>query len=145
MELTKKDKACFNIAKEVSRLSDFPRVQIGCCAVYQHKVISTGSNSKRTDPIQKQYNKYRMFEPTVSEKPHMCHAEVSCLKPLMNRTDIDFSRVHLYVWRKFGSDSIGLARPCAGCMELIKKLGIRNIHYTNYGGYSHEIITYMKD
>lgn len=142
MELSKKDKAYFNIAKEVSTLSDFPRVQIGCCAVYQHKVISTGFNTKRTEPIQKKYNKYRGFMKNASETPHMCHAEISCLKSLINRNDIDFNRVHLYIWRKYGKESVGLSRPCEGCMQLIKQLGIKNIHYTNYGGYSHEVIVY---
>ena len=59
VELTKKNKTYFNIAKEVSYLSDFPRVQIGACAVYKHKVISTGCNSQRTSPLQKKYNQTR--------------------------------------------------------------------------------------
>ena len=76
MNLTKSDRAYFNIAKEMSKLSDFPRVQIGACAVYKHKVISTGCNSQRTSPLQKKYNKYRFSVDT----PHTCHAETNCLK-----------------------------------------------------------------
>lgn len=136
MQLTKKDRAYFNIAKEVSKLSDFPKVQIGACAIYKHKVISTGYNSQRTSPLQKRYNKYRF---TV-ETPHTCHAEISCLKSLINRKDIDFKNVDLYIYREYKNNELALARPCASCMKLITELGIRHIYYTNFGGFSHEEI-----
>ena len=86
VEFTKKDRAYFNIAKDVSALSDFPRIKIGCCAVYKHKVISTGFNTQRTSPLQKKYNKYRF----TIDTNHTCHAEISCLKPLIGRKDIDW-------------------------------------------------------
>lgn len=138
MHLTKKDRAYFNIAKEMSKLSDFPRVQVGACAVYKHKVISTGCNSQRTSPLQKKYNKYRF---TV-ETPHTCHAETSCLKPLIGRKDIDFKNVDLYIYRSYKNGNPGLARPCDSCFNLIQDLGIRNIYYSNEGGFSHEEIIY---
>jgi deoxycytidylate deaminase len=136
MELTKKDRAYFNIAKEVSKLSDFPRVQIGTCAVYKHKVISTGCNSQRTSPLQKKYNQYRF---TVDTN-HSCHAEISCLKPLIGRKDIDFKNIELYIYREYKNGQPGIARPCPSCMRLISELGIKHIYYTNSGGFSHEEI-----
>ncbi|MGN5457075.1 MAG: hypothetical protein ACI4XN_13850 [Candidatus Kurthia intestinigallinarum] len=136
MELTKKDRTYFNIAKEVSDFSDFPRVKIGACAVYKHKVISTGYNTQRTSPIQKKYNKYRFSEDTI----HSCHAETSCLKPLLERKDIDFKNVDLYIYRAYKNNELALSRPCPSCMKLITDLGIRNIYYTNSGGFSHEEI-----
>ena len=136
MELTKKDRAYFNIAKEVSKLSDFPRVQIGACAVYKHNVISTGCNSQRTSPLQKKYNQYRF---TVDTN-HSCHAEISCLKPLIGRKDIDFKNIELYIYREYKNGQPGIARPCESCMRLISELGIKHIYYTNSGGFSHEEI-----
>lgn len=136
MQLTKKDKTYFNIAKEVSKLSDFPRVQIGACAVYKHKVISTGCNSQRTSPLQKKYNQYRFSV----ETPHTCHAETSCLKPLIGRNDIDFKNVELYIYREYHNNELALSRPCPSCMKLISDLGIKHIYYTNSGGFSHEEI-----
>lgn len=136
MQLTKKDRTYFNIAKEMSKLSDFPRVQIGACAVYKHKVISTGYNSQRTSPLQKKYNQYRFKEETL----HTCHAEISCLKPLMKRRDIDLKNVDLYVYREYKNGELSLARPCISCMKLIAELGIRHVYYTNVGGFSHEKI-----
>ena len=139
MELTKKDRAYFNIAKEVSKLSDFPRVQIGACAVYKHKVISTGCNSMRTSPLQKKYNKFR-FETDMTL--HSKHAELDALLPLLNRKDIDFSRASIYVYREHKSGQLSMARPCKSCFALIKELGIRDIYYSNDGGFSHEEIIY---
>ena len=136
MELSKKDKAYFNIAKEVSFLSDFPKAKIGVCVVYKHKVISTGFNSNRTSPLQKKYNKYRFEADTI----HTCHAEIAALKPLLNRKDINFKNVDLYIYREFQNKELALARPCTSCMKLIKDLGIRNLYYTTYGGFSHEEI-----
>ena len=138
MNLTKKDRAYFNIAKEMSKLSDFPRVQIGACAVYKHKVISTGCNSMRTSPLQKKYNQYRF---TV-ETSHTCHAELSCLKSLIGRKDIDFKNVELYVYREYKNGNLALARPCLSCMELIRQLGIKHIYFTGDQSYVSEEIVY---
>ena len=134
MELSKKDKAYFNIAKEVSKLSDFPRVQIGACAVYKHKVISTGCNSQRTSPLQKKYNKYRF---TV-ETSHSCHAETSCLKPLIGRKDMEFKNVELYIYREDKNGTPLLARPCYSCEKLIRDLKIKKVFFSTYGGYASE-------
>lgn len=136
MELTKKDKAYFNISKEVSKISDFPRIKIGCCAVYKHQIISTGFNTQRTAPIQKKYNKYRFSDDTR----HSCHAEISCLKSLVGRKDIDFKNVTLYIYRAYKNGELALSRPCPSCMKLITDLGIKHIYYTNSGGFSHEEI-----
>lgn len=141
MELSKKDKAYFNIAKEVSLLSDFPKTKIGCCAVYKHKVISTGFNSRRTSPLQKKYNKYRFYTEMPGAK-HTCHAELSCLKPLMNRKDIDFKNVSVYIYREHKSGGLALAKPCASCEALIRALGVRNIYYTGNNSYISEEIIY---
>ena len=136
MNPSKAHKAYFNAAKAVSKLSDFPRVKIGAVAVYKHRIISSSYNQLKTAPIQKQYNACRFTE----ETPHSLHAEISCLKPLIDRYDIDFRHVALYVYREGKNNELFLSRPCPSCMELIKELGIRHIYYTNNGGFSHEEI-----
>ena len=136
MKLTKSHKAYFKAAKAMSELSDFPRVNIGCVAVYKHKIISSGCNSTKTNPTQKRLNIYRFDADT----PATIHAELSCLLPLINRKDIDFSNVSLYIYREYKNGELALARPCPSCMKLITELGIRNIYYTNLGGFSHEEI-----
>lgn len=138
MKLTKSHRAYFKAARAISELSTFKQHHLGCVAVCGHKIISSGYNSNRTNPTQKKLNACRFSD----ETPHTIHSEVSCLLPLLNRRDIDFSRVRLYIWRNHADGSLGLARPCDSCMQLIKELGIRNIYYTNEGGYSHEEILY---
>ena len=120
----------------MAKLSDFPRVQVGCCAVYKHKIISSGCNSIKTNPVQKRLNIYRFDE----ETPASLHAEISCLLPLINRRDVDFSDVSLYIYREYKNGELALARPCPSCMKLITELGIRHIYYTNFDGFSHEEI-----
>lgn len=136
MRLSKTRKAYFEAAKAVMQLSDFPRIKVGAVAIYRHHIISSGCNSQRTAPIQKQYNIYRFTEDT----PAAIHAEIACLKSLMRRKDIDFKHVDLYVYRADKQGVPLLARPCPSCMQLIKDLGIRNIYYTHDNGYSHESI-----
>ena len=136
MKLTKSHRAYFKAAKAIAELSDFPRVNIGCVAVYKHKIISSGCNSTKTNPTQKRLNIYRFDADT----PATIHAELSCLLPLMNRQDIDFSNVSLYIYREYKNGELALARPCPSCMKLITELGIRSIYYTNLGKFSHEEI-----
>ena len=136
MELSKTHRAYFAAAKAVSKMSDFPRVAVGAVAVYGHRIISSGYNSRKSAPIQKKYNKYRFSEDT----PASIHAEVMALKGLMNRCDIDFKNVSLYVYRECKNGDTALSRPCPSCMQLITDLGIRHIYYTNNGGFSHEEI-----
>ena len=138
MKLTKRHRAYFKAAKAIAELSDFPRVKIGCCAVYKHKIISSGCNSMKTNPTQKKLNAHRFSVDT----PHTIHAELACLLSLINRKDIDFGGVSLYIYREFKSGDLALARPCASCEALIRSLGIRNIYYTGNQSYISEEIIY---
>ena len=138
MKLTKSHRAYFKTAKVIAELSDFPRVKIGCCAVYKHKIVSSGCNSMKTNPTQKRFNVHRFDADT----PATIHAELSCLLPLINRKDIDFGNVSLYIYREYKSGDLALARPCASCEALIKSLGIRNIYYTGNKSYISEEIIY---
>ena len=134
MNLTKSHKSYFKAAKAMSDLSDYHKYHIGAIAVYKHKIISSGYNTTVTNPLQKRYNQLRF----TCETPHCKHAELDCLLPLLNRKDIDFSRVSLYLYREHKSGELACARPCPSCQALIKELGIRHIYYSNNGGYSHE-------
>lgn len=135
--MTKKQKSFFDAAKAVSKMSDFPRIHIGCVVTDAHRIISSGCNSTKTHPLQKVLNKERFDADT----PHTLHAEVAALAPLI-KEDIDFTKVSIYVYREKRNGELGLARPCASCLRLIKKLKIRNIYYTSEGGYSYEKIFY---
>ena len=137
-DLTNSQKSFFDIAKKVSELSTFHRknVKIGCLIVSGHRIISSGYNSDKTNPIQKKYNRLRFSEDT----PHRLHAEVSALLPLLNNKDIDFSKVKIFTYREKADHSLGKSRPCKSCMALIKDLGIKHIYYTTDDGYCHEVV-----
>lgn len=139
MELSKSHRAYFKAAKAVSKMSSFKRHKVGVVAVYKHKIISSGYNSYTTNPLQKKYNRFRF---DTDATLHSKHAELDCLLPIINRKDIEFSRVSLYIYRQHKSGDFGIARPCESCFQLIKDLGIRNIYYSNEGGFSHEEIIY---
>lgn len=135
MNLSKSHRAYFKAAKAVADLSDYKQ-KVGCVIVMKHRIISSGHNSKtRCHAIQAKLDKERLGCECVG----LVHAEIDALLPLLKRKD-DFSRASIYVYRERKDGSLGLSRPCGSCMRLIKKLGIKNIYYTNDGGYSHENI-----
>lgn len=136
MTLTKKHRSYFKAAKAVCELSDFEySKRTGCVAVYGHRIISSGTNRYKTNPLQKKYNTYR-FNADAGE--HTLHAEIQCLLPLINRKDIDFNKVSLYVYREYKDQTLALSRPCMSCEKLIRSLGIKKIYYTGYGSYISE-------
>ncbi len=138
MTLTKKHRAYFDAAASVARLSDFHRINIGCVVVYKHKIISSGFNNNKSNPLQKRLNKYRFEE----DSTHSMHAETQALLPLINRRDIDFSHVQLYMCRRYKDGQLAPCRPCPSCMALIRRLGIRHIYYTNNNSYVYEELIY---
>lgn len=139
MNLSKSHKSYFSAAKAISALSNVKQTKMGCVVVYKHRIISSGHNSCKTNPLQKKYNKYRFYE---DDGKHSIHAEVDALLPLLGQNDINFSHVYLYIYREHKNGELGIARPCKSCFKLIKDLGIRNIYYSNEGGFSHEEIIY---
>lgn len=134
MNLSKTHRAYFEAAKSMAKLSDFKKCHVGAVAVCGHKIISSGYNQNKTNPVQKKLNAYRF----TAESPACLHAEVSCLLPLMNRKDIDFGNVSLYVYREYQSGELAMAKPCASCSALIRSLGIKHVYYTGDQSYVYE-------
>lgn len=133
--ITNKDISYFNSAKNMAHLSNFKRIKIGCVIVYRNKIISTGVNSEKTHPKQKEYNVFRFKEDSV----HKLHAETNALLHI-RYLDINWSKVKVYVYREFKNGSIAPSRPCESCYNLIKDMNIKQIYYTTENGYACEII-----
>lgn len=128
----------FNKAASVAEASDYKKVHVGCVAVYHNVIIGVGCNSNKTHPKQKYYNRFRNLD--YREMPeHKLHAEIMCLNSIA-RLDVDFNKVHLYIYRKRKDKPYGITRPCPACMKAIKDIGIKHIHYTTDSGYAYEII-----
>lgn len=122
----------FNIAREVSFLSDFKRARVGAIVVDGNRVISTGHNSQKTSTVQERYNRYRHFEDLNGSLPRV-HAEIAALTPLLKQR-ADLSHSSIYVYRELRDGTRSCARPCPACMQLIHDLGIKNIYYTDWNG-----------
>lgn len=132
--MTKTERAYFNAAKAVSRLSDHPQHKVGAVIVLGHRIISSSANSNtKTHPLQKQYNKYRFTE----DSPHKTHAELAALLPLI-RDGVDLTNAMIYVYRQHKNGTLACARPCQSCEHLIKRCGIKKVYYTIENGYAQE-------
>lgn len=121
----------------MSKFSTYPRSHIGCVVVYKHRIISSGFNSTKTHPVQKQYN----IERFNADGNHTLHAEIAALAPLLERDDINFRDVSIYTYRQYKSGKLARSRPCPSCMKAIHDLGVRHIYYTSDNGYCEEVIT----
>ena len=138
MVINSTDCKYFSKAKHVAMFSDYNKVHIGCIAVYQGQIIGTGYNCNKTHPLQKYYNRYRIFSETM---PPKLHAEIHCINQI-KYLNINFIKVKLYIYRIRQNQPFGMARPCPSCMAAIKDIGIREIYYTTNDGYAYEKITY---
>ena len=137
----KSDIRYFCKAKHVAYASDYPKIHIGCVAVYQGSIIGIGCNTNKTHPIQKYYNAYRAddddFDSADTLLPKL-HAEINCINSIRHM-NINFAKVKLYIYRLRNDDRpYGISRPCPSCMAAIKDLGIREIHYTTNDGFATE-------
>lgn len=138
--LTQTDTKYFFRAKRAASVSDFPKVHIGCIAVYQGSIIAVGCNTNKTHPMQKYYNRYRTIDGTIpSPLLPKSHAEINCINSIRHM-NINFSKVKLYIYRICSDRPHGIARPCPACMAAIKDLGIKNIYYTTDSGFAYEKI-----
>lgn len=129
-------RAFFNVAKQISKLSDYSRTKtkIGCVVVYKHRIISTGYNSDKPHPLQAKYNSRRFSVEAV----HKLHAETSALIPLIHDKNIEWGKVKVFNYRELCDGSIAMSRPCKSCMAMIKDLGIKDIYYSTADGYAYE-------
>ena len=110
---------------------------IGAAAVYKGSVVATAANSNKTSPLQARYNVYRYKEVNT---PSKCHAEVSLIQKLRWKfgDSIDWSKVHIYLYREYKDGTLAPSRPCPACMALLKELNIKKIFYTTEDGYAEE-------
>lgn len=137
------DKHMFAAAREVSFESDYTggsKVKMGCVVAYCGTILARGSNTNKTHPIQDKYNVYRFPKQSSRYLPPKAHAELAAISKL-KYLDIDWSKVHVYVYREYADGSLAMARPCAACIAAIKnEFHIKHIHYTSPDGYCHEVL-----
>lgn len=131
--MDKRELYYYKKAKQISRLSTYDRIRIGCIAVYKKNIIGIGYNQAKTNPIQAKYNVYRGIK-TIND---YIHAEMACINQIKN-LDIDFSKVKLFVYREDIQKTMRICRPCEACERAIRDLGIKKVYYTDTNKYVRE-------
>ena len=146
MDFTRFDLRMFEKAKEIAETSNFPHFHVGCVITYKHHIIGQGSNSNKTCPKQKYYNKrFRNFS-RQDGKPtaHPSHAEIAALNsiPYPVSQQIDWKDVHVYIYRISNGriTGRGLSRPCPACEGALLDKGVRHFYYTGNDSYIYERI-----
>ena len=140
MEFSNYDLRMFDQARIEAERSEYRPFKLGCVITYKGRIIGRGKNSTKSHPLQKKYNrKYRHFNCTRGEFVNdSVHAEIAAIAsvPYAVGKDIDWSKVHVYVYRICNGKKHGYgnARPCPACMNAIKDMGIKNVYYTDEEG-----------
>lgn len=103
----------FRLAKVASTHSDY-KVRMGACIVVRGTVVSFGFNKIKTHP-------YFADHTTI-------HAEARAIWASGKEKIIGSS---IFIYRQHGKNKLPvIAKPCAKCMELIRKFGCKYVFYT---------------
>lgn len=136
------DERMFAAARKEAESSDFESFHMGCVITYKKRIIGSAANSDKTHPMQAKYNQYRKFNKTKNGIKHSMHAEIAAINsiPYVTGREVEWSKVKIYIYRispgKPGQ--YGMARPCPGCMQAIRDMGIQHVYYTGEGSYIYE-------
>lgn len=138
--MTTAESRCFEYARHMAEMSNFPRARVGCVVAYKGNVLAAGWNSNKTHPVQAHYNQYRKLRTSDAPSPAQLHAETAALVQLRNE-DVPWDKVDVFVYRLRRDRPHGMVRPCAACQRYMRDLGIKSIWYTGDDSYIHEVIT----
>lgn len=140
--ITNFDEKMFAAARRVAKTSDFDTFHMGCVIVYKKHIIGAAANSDKTHPMQAKYNYYRKFNKTNNGIKHSVHAEIAAINsiPYTIGREVEWSKVKIYIYRIAPGlpGGYGIAKPCPGCMQAIRDMGIQHIYYTGEGSYIYE-------
>jgi len=129
--MTPKQLRFFEIARQVSFLSDFKRIKMGSILVRNKKVIiSSGANMRKSHPHQYALN--QTHKQGFKADTSFIHSELSTL---MSVKFIDISGCELYLYREDLNGNIADSYPCESCMAEIVARGLIKVHFTTPNGY----------
>lgn len=133
------NKRYFQFAKSASQSATYTgshnfNPAIGAIAVYKGSIIGSASNSNKTSPLQKRYNKYRFKAEDTLDKTH---AEVALIQKIrwLAGNHIDWNKVEFYLYREYKDGSLAPSAPCPSCERMLRDLGIKKVHCTTENGY----------
>lgn len=129
--LTRRENRYMDVARAISKTSDYHGAKLGCVVAYNKNILSVASNSEKTHTLQKVYNKFRNFNP--DEASNKLHSEIHALSWLIGKP-INWSKIELYIYRELKNGQPAISKPCEACSKLIKDLGIKTVFYINENG-----------
>lgn len=117
------------IRRQAIDVEKFSNARIAAGIAIKGQLISTGRNSGRTHPFQKQFSK--------NNHAIFLHAETCAISNSLNHVaKEDLKKATLFIHRvklpnKDSTEYVdGLAKPCSGCMSAIAAFGIRRVIYS---------------
>ena len=133
----------FKFAKQAAQWADYKGTRsapaIGAIAVYKGSIVADAWNTNKTSPLQARYNVYR-YEP--ADTPCKAHCETQLIQKLRWRfgDGLDWTKVHIYLYREYKDGKLAPSRPCPSCMAMLRDLNIKKIMYTTEDGFAEEKI-----
>lgn len=109
----------FDLARKLSKKSDHPKFKLGCVVVRGNKIVSIGFNQLKTHP--KSVTPYRQL-----------HAE---LNAILDRDTELLRGCTVYTYREHRDGTLAPSRPCQYCQAALAAVGIRQVFFTDEGGY----------
>jgi len=137
------NKRYFEFARVAAKEADYRGTRcapaIGAVAIYKGSAVAIAWNTNKTSPLQARYNVYRYKD---ADTPCKAHCETQLIQRLRWRfgDSINWSKVHIYLYREYKDGSLAPSRPCPSCMAMLKDFGIKKIMYTTEDGYAEEKI-----
>jgi deoxycytidylate deaminase len=132
MTITTKEAKILEFLDNYSKNVEFEHKQrlVAALTTRKGEVIGLGRNSMKSHPFQARFAK--------NNEAIYLHAETSALLDAINN-GVNPSGATMHVIRKLRDGTLGLARPCQGCMRALAAYGVDRVVYSNeVGSYSVE-------
>lgn len=112
-----------NLTYKVAQTSDYRRFRMGAIIARKNKILSVGTNSKKSHPIQAKFS-CRPFNHAWR------HCEVHAIS-LCKAGDLIGSDI--YVGRILANDEWAASKPCSGCLKALIHYGIKGMYFFQDG------------
>lgn len=106
-----------SIAKEIMIFSVHPKARIGAAIVYKKELLSQGYNKEKTHPKAKNYSRH-------------IHAELDAILNVSAHDRHKLEKASIYLYRENKKGKKAICKPCKFCQELLDRVGIKKIYYT---------------
>jgi tRNA(Arg) A34 adenosine deaminase TadA len=123
LKVISKPNFLFDTARKLALTSDYGRFRMGAIVASGKSIVSMGTNSKKTHPLQKKFTNKPWLTPWR-------HAEIHALSLTGNA---DIGGCDVYVCRVLADNSLGTSKPCSGCTQALKHFGIRGAYFYEDG------------